>query len=566
MTLLQLLQIEQFVVASCLLLVIVSAGVRAARLRRTGTLRLRGQPLVFWGLLALGLAARLAVEPALLHTNFHGYGVLENALAFPRAGTFRASYGQTSFFIQGLVSAVTGGSVEALIAIDALANVFIVAVGASLAGRIAGPTARDVTAAAGVLLPLLVRVGASEDAHNLAVAFGMTAFLWADTYRRAGGSTWADGAGIVAAAVLAALGRQSLFLWAPLVLAGAFAGRWRALYRRPGVLVAVAAFLGLVAPHLVVMSYEEGDSVSYLAYLIGPLFLLEWTVLLNHPLFWIEGTWVLLLFLAAYVVMFRLRGDAAEVLLAAWAAVMFLATFAVSAAPLWNDGLYQRLSLFALLLPLAGVGAARAAARLGARFRPAVGNVAVLLALVGPVAGYAALYDEPDPVYAEYRLLRARAPELAPGVVRFPSYRGREPSYRIPPGLFEHGPVRAAVAGRPAPALGREYFLEGLACYAWAPEELCHLPASDDWDELRKRVGLEGLSQLPALAAELVRDPIGWMARQGCELPRGPRPECVEWMTGRSVRWGEVRVVRQQIPVVYYSAEVVPIRVWMVDR
>src|SRR5581483_2969478 len=134
----------------------------------------------------------------------------------------------------------------------------------------------------GALAPALARVAGSEDAHNLAVAFGCVALVAMDVY-----AVERERAALIVAAAAAALAvstRQSMYLWAPGVFAlGLWRGGW-ALLGRAEFLAAGA----LVAFTLGVRVTSTLESEPSAVTLIFPMFSsphLLAALIRHHPLF-----------------------------------------------------------------------------------------------------------------------------------------------------------------------------------------------------------------------------------------------------------------------------------------
>jgi hypothetical protein len=536
--------------------------VRAAWARRRDPAALAFTSLVF-----AALAARVALEPALLHSNFHGYRLLQSALAFPRPSVFRADYGQAGFLAQGLAVTLAGGRPEAVFVLDVAAGTACVALAGLLAARMAGRFAALATVATGALLPPLVRIAASEDVHDLACFFGLAALVAADALRRRGVRDRWEPVLAVAATALAFSTRQTMLYW-PLLVAACAAGdrarlvAWLRDHRRTAAaLLAIAATFAVPrALALLSVGVNISSSTALAATLLAAVVPAVWR---NHPLLWWRESAALTLLTLVALVTLRRRRDATGRVLAAGVAIAFVGSFGVSVSLTLSDAYSIRTPLFCLALPLCGVGAQSLRARLS-HLGAAPAWALVVLAALAPAAGYATLHAEPDPLYREYRAIAHHAPALAPGVVRFARLRSREPSYTLPPAVFPRAGQHAAYFDEPAPA-GPQYFFQGLYCFAYSLPQLCGVADTGDQVEraLAERLRITGLTSALERLAEFIEDPVTTLARHGCTQPE-LRAECAERIPpgARFIPWGEVTIARPQLPIVYLTRRTIPIGVW----
>ncbi len=561
------------------------AGLAAAALLRGG-LRASEAARDPWilALTALALAVRALAPPAIVHAGFHGYALLDSIAAWPALAVYRPGYGHASYIVLGVAGRLLGFLGDPLRA-TALANAVVGAAtlvaASSLARRAAGPLAARATLAAGLLLPVLVRTAASEDAHGVACFFGMVALVAADAARREGALPARRGALLVAAGLLAFYGRQSMFFWPPLLALVAGWGRFGALLARPSTWALGAALLVATVPKVLVLLYGHEESYGLMLMLTVPM--LSPRLLQHHPLLQPGESGALLVALAAGVPALARGGgsplgvarDPTLGLLAAAAAFAFVTSLAMSAEP--GPGLVYgfRLPLFVLLLPLAGAGAARGLEALTAWARrgaaaPATGALPALgLGLLACAPGPALLrvLREPSPLAAEFETIAraARAAGLA-GSVR--ALLGPSGELKVPHAAFGPGAPVTDVAGGPDDVMRElaahppRYVYQGLGCACFPIKELVD-PAGPPFNA---RAAAMDLAQMRGFLAALWDDPADAIHRLGGEPREGQsRPECAIGALVPGARfepWGEIEVGPQTPLDRYFTRPRVPVGLW----
>ncbi len=294
-------------------------------------------------------------------------------LSFPTASTRRATYGQGSFVVLGAIAAAVGRSVENVFRANAVIQTGALGFAAGLAARAGGPWAALGTLAAGALSPLMLRVAASEDAHNVAVCAGLLGMLWADAWRRRPGGL-SDALGILGAAVLCADSRQGMVLWSVAVVL--LTGEVRAARR------AIALGALMLAPTVVMRVSDAGDQNSYAIYALGPLMCQGPAFWANHPLLSEPAAWPLAALAVVGAVSAWRRRERQVIILAGTALAHLAMSWAVVCVHMPREAAYQRLGPFALLALLAGYGVSVLAGlpRRGGGGLAAVAMAALLLA------------------------------------------------------------------------------------------------------------------------------------------------------------------------------------------
>jgi hypothetical protein len=348
--------------------------------------------------------------------------------------------------------------------------------------------------AAGALHPVLARVGASEDAHNVGVVLAAGSLLAIDIYAAERNRV----ALLVAAAclVLAIETRQTFILWPPCVLALALARGSLTLLKRAEFLVASAIVLAAFFLRLTEMVLHPGDQVTFVILPIiisipGALL----TTLRYHPLLDITR-------MAALTLPLAIIGFAALVprMRRLWP---FCALFALSflsslAMTLPTPGVEFSFRMPTVLLGLifAGVGVETILSRwTSERARPrtvlVVGALTAALLAFSPLAMPGArTFREVSPQIDEYRMLRGVAASLGSRftVAEIPT-REPAPSYSFPRSALAHDGARTDYV--PVDQLrdhhfvaGPVYFLQGLQCRGYSLVELArvdiHQPITRD--------------------------------------------------------------------------------------
>ena len=521
-------------------------------------------------LLLLALAVRLAVPPAFVHSNFHGYGLVVSIDAFPEPAVTRAYFGQTSFVVLGALARLAEDPWRAVVVANVVAAVIGLGLLGWLAARAGGPVAGAAVLALGLLHPGLIRVAASEDAHNVGLLFGALALVGADAARRAERPAWPLLGLTAAACVLAVYGRHTFHIWPVVTLALLLpAGRIRHLLRSRSFLVVLGLAAVACLPRLAELMVHPKDSASYRALALFSGLWTDGRFLLRHPFLRLDES-ALLTPLALLGLISGWHGAAARTVrvLAVAVAVLVVMTLGFSVHPSYNEEYAFRLPLLGLWLVLAGVGAANAVRWLRARHLSrvtgawgAAAGVAVLAA--SPGAGLARILADPDPQQQEVTLVQLHARRLGPGCTAFyPRTAGPYPvsGYRIPMFAFEVAGWRASDTLPDEPPPG-SYVFQGLGCFAWSLFEIGRFTSISAL--------LDALEALPAgaladLSADLWDDPAAVAARFGWPPPDGMRPECrrAAERGGTFIPFGEVRVARQQLPHVFFTRRRVPVGVW----
>jgi hypothetical protein len=549
------------ILLTALTVVLVAALATSARRARSPA-----EPRKLWalaGLAALAMAARIiAARPTFLHANLHGTALLDEIFAFPRPATFRAMYGQYSFFVLGAAARLFGRSFEVIVAVNQVVAALSLGLSALLARRLAGAwIAAWTTLACGALLVPVVRVAASEDAHNLAVLLGLTGVLCLDAY--AVGRRRALLVAGTAALLLMINTRQTLYVMAPCAFLMAWARGGRALIRDPALLAAGAVVLaGLVLRTRVTVN-DGAESISLV--MIGIVLTTRSAILplfAHHPLLDVArfGPAVPALLAAGLWACARRRGALGGLGLA------FVAVFVVTLPfgfPTPGVEYSFRSPVLALGLVVAGVGGAVVADALRARF--GARSEALALGAAGGLAGLGfALPGRSDlsrvsPEYAEYRFVQAAALELPRALtwLELP-HDAAQPGYRAPSGALARAGYRISEASSLAAAKaspGPVYFLAGVQCRAWSVVELL-----GGLDPHRRDAQRSFVTRLAPVLFD--RAPIASVASA-----RGVRPECLE-ITARGVPVGPRGVVPapvSDIPFVVYTPEDLPLQFYRLD-
>lgn len=553
------------------LMVVIAAALTAQSLLRRATRRAfagtdppHTTPPRAWlavaALVATALAARLAVPPALLHSNFHAMTILESILSFPTHAVHRASYGQASFMALGAICKVLGRSVETVVHANVVFQTTALTLAATLAGRSGGPWAAIGALSVGALSPLMLRVAASEDAHNFATCVGMLALLWADTWRRRPGDT-SDALGVVGACVLCAGARQSMVLWALLVIVLAAPPRPGVRERAKAIWPAVALGAALLVPVTLVRLRAEGDRSSYLGYAVGSIICQGPAFWMNHPLLGDPTSWPLLALATLGLYAAWRRRIYLFTAVGAVALVQAAMTFAVSCSPMPREAAYQRLALFTLLVPIAGYGVSvlASAPRLGRLARPlAVASMVAALAVAAP--GFVRLRHTHEPFYAELVAVRSHLAGRGPVTVVVPSFQGTDLPSWISSTVLQNPAVRIVSADSLAARLPGALRLEGISCYAFILSTCYETVGSDNLSSL------SSLGRFREAVIAGLSDPLDFMRAMRCPIRQGPRRECGDqFRRGRFEPWATIDVPQDQVPVVYFSERRITIGVWTGD-
>ncbi len=507
--------------------------------------------LVTLGVVALTWLRVALTAPSFLHANLHGPALLEAIAAFPEEPTHRASYGSASFLILGALSAPFGHRLEAIAVVNqafsVLASVFASLWVARVLGR---PRIALLAMAAAALFVPLCRVGASEDAHNVATCFGAASLLAADvagTRRSALALTaW------VGLTIVMLHARQTLYPWAILGAAHLFAaGGGRAWSWRPALAGAGVVALTL-AGRLVATLGDASERISVGAI---PVLLTEpavlWDLLASHPV--LDGARFALVhlpLLAAGLYAVARAGRRGVSVVAA-----FALTFAVT-LPFGFPGpgveLAFRTPLTVLAVALAGAGADALARAAGSARGAAVAALLGLAVATAPLAlsGRRLLaWQSAD--WLEHQAVRRIAPSL-PRRLRVVHVSPAEPApaYHLPMRALREAGIDAKRA-HPDPAPSRDttfVFLVGIQCRGRSMLEDAGLSHPRDVDA--------------AAFARLFRD-----MRSPPGAPPPLRPEC-EAAIAAGTPLGDSDTVRDppdDLPFVRYGGQPIPIQFVRVD-
>jgi len=541
---------EQLLLAATALALVAVLGRAIPSLR---TLPQRRTTLVLLGLLSAVLAIRYAVTtPTFIHANLHGAALTESILDFPRRSTARATYGQFSFLTLGLVAAIFGRVFEVVAATNQLLSVATLGLVAWLSARLQRSMAAALwVLAAGSFHVAVLRVGGSEDAHNLALFLGALALVAADLYAER--QQLSSLAVMTLALVLMIHSRQTLYVWVPFAYLWipARADRpWRMLLE-PALsasAVVVAAALGL---RIIGTVSSESERTSFIVMAIivrtpGAVLAL----LRHHPLFDVLrfGPWLGLGALAGFVLAVRRRGT--RVL-----ALAFVASFIVSLPTGWHTPGVEfsfRMPALFLALVLAGLAGAKL-------FETYVRNRWLHLAMLSSVALTPCLLPTWQDLhresadFQEYKHLRGQLAALPREVeVVQLSRRPSRPSVTPPVTLLRRAGIRARITEPGTPAHGvPRLLIPGIQCWGYGMAELVGFgdrsPNHVTTDELRRF--------MPVLFDGLL---------DGIDLP-GERPECQTLLRNATPVGtpGQIVDAPQDIPFVLYGHQPIPLQLYL---
>lgn len=503
-------------------------------------------------LAAGALAARLALtQPTFLHANFRGAPLVDQILVFPQAADSLGHYGQLSFLVLGAWAKLAAWTKLGAPSLEtvAAANQTFAAITLGLAGWV---TARwtgrawcaPLVVVVGALQPALVRVAASEDAHNLAVLFGWAALLAMDVY-----ATARDRAALAAAVMATALmvlTRQTLYLWAFAVVGMAVArGGW-AILRRLEMRIATALVLLAVAIRVGTTFSGEPTQVVLPAVMFSS-FGMMLDLLRYHPILDIARYALLLLPLELLGIVAIARSSPVRRGYFVFLGAVFALTLPFG-FPEPGVECSFRLPVMTLVLVAAGAGAE-------VLFRAGwTGRALLLAAAASPVALPTwGMLRARSPQLAEYLYLRD-AVRLLPERFVFVDILPHEPmpSYRVPDHALRRGHDvwrfeldRISAVDRTGPV----FFLAGVQCRAWSAAELA---------------GLRGDDLSFAVIREYFRAPVAHRIFRDVRAPDTIRPECAK-ILAHSVPVGEPMYIEHPIeenPFALYGAA--PIKVQLV--
>ncbi len=516
------------------------------------------------------LAIRLYAPPAFIHANLHGYDLLDNIYSFPQPADYRSAYGQGSFLLMGVWESLFGLQWQGLILLNSLANVGILLLAAALAYRVSGSFAAAAAIAIGALHPLFVRVAASEDAHNIGVFFGMLA-LYALVEFVAGNRKHIICLVLLCCTtILTLLSRQSLLFW-PIMIAlylvltnRKAVSPWR-LQKKHWVLIAsLVAVMGIV---LLIMLNQKSERLSVVAMFSIPFSSLKLVTFIfkNHPLFRLdESLPLLLLSISGAIVALKSRQPLLLTLLAG-AAISFVMTLGMSVHPGYGVEYGFRLPLFALLLPLAGAGAAF---QLEALKKTSLGRiagfVALALVLLWPLPALMQTLVESEPLQQQYEIVeRARMNYSNASRALVVKNKAKESPNFDWPTSFRNPPGMSFVHERDAKESDNIcYVLQDLRCFAYSLVE--QTPSGEALEMFEMVMNLSPDEQARFLDG-LWNDANESFSVLNQVPPSGMRRECRQAFA-KAVRfdtWGVVKIPHQELPHVYYTSDEIPVGVWV---
>ncbi len=504
------------------------------------------------GLCAAVLGLRYAAtQPSFIHANLHGSALTESILDFPRRSSTRDTYGQFSFLTLGMIAAAFGRRFEVIAAANQLFSVAALGLLSWLAARLARASAAALwVIAVGGLHVAVVRVGASEDAHNLAMLLGAVALVAADLYAER--PRWSTLALMTLALVLMIHTRQTLYVLVPFVYLLLSARQsWRILLA-PAPLASVALVAAALLWRIIGTVSQDSERTSFIVMAIitrtpGALAAL----LRHHPLLDLVrfGPLLPLLLLVGLWVTFRRRGSTRVM---AWA---WLACFLISLPTGWHTPgveLSFRLPSVMLGALLVGVGGAW----IFTWARPLWLRVVLLSSvMVTPrlLPEWAELGRESTD-FQEYKHLRAQLPLLPRALeLERPARRASRPSLAPPDTMLRRAGIRVVVvdAGKPSTGLTR-LIIPGIRCWGYGMAELVGFgersPNSVTTDELR--------AWLPTLFDGIL---------DGVVVVPGERPECQALLQGATPvgAAGQIVDAPQDIPFVVYGRGPIPLQLYL---
>lgn len=521
-------QVELVFALAALALLVASGGQVLADLRgsRTFWLAMAAATLVFvvrWAL----------AEPTFVHASLHGPRLLEHPYDDPYAA-FRG-YGPLAPLLHGWLLNYVGADLTWVALLHQLCSSFALVPLAWLAGRLA----RSRVAMVGVLViaglhPVLVRIGASEDAHALAVLMawigiaGMVDYAESERRSRLVMAT--------AALILMMYTRQIMLALLPFAFVLALAQR-RSLLGDRWFRAAIASCGALLLLRMAVLA-SNPDQTFHVASLAVrfPSLAIVGATLRHHPLFDLG------LYQPAFVPLWLIGVVAVwrDSTLGRWFVVLFAASF-VSTFWLYegrNVALMFRMPLLTIACALAGVGFARIVAALARRVGPARARTSAaiggaLILLVPLVLPGWRIVDELRPLTREYRQIQASAPALPTSIVLIVNAGGGidRPGYQFPTHLLRgagielveqtpHDVVRNGKLDEPL------IFFRGTACYAYSLIELSNIPTLE-FASIIATIGESAANH--ERPADLV-------------VPATMRPECVTLLEGATPIGEQVRV------------------------
>ena len=530
--------------------------------RRNGR---RWTPAIAAACVAAILALRLAlVSPSFVHANFHAVALLDAVFAFPNEAAHRSEYGQFGFLVLGAIAAAFGRTFETVCVANQVFAVLALGALAALAARLtARPAAGAAALALGALHPALLRVAASEDAHNLAVLLGAAALLAVDVYVERQSC-----ASLVAAACALALminTRQTFYLFVPCALALALTRGSREILRRRSFIAAALLVTAALAIRLAATLGSRSDMVTLRTVpvlLVSPAvigWILRFNPLLDVVRFGPVGTILLLVGLV------RCASRAGDLRGLAGAFLFVFVTTLPFGFPTPGVEFGFRMPALALGLVVEAVGAAwlleharrwpvRRWTGRAARTAPfALLAAAPIVSLLTP--GWASARTL-SADFEEYRFVRSVAPALPQDIVlvRIPAQEPA-PAYALPKSAFDAISFRVVESG----SLGRSdfsrpvLFLAGVQCFAYSLGELAGIDANS----------------ARAAAPDVIRRlaPVTFGRELGSPLllpPPGMRAECESLLTGATPIGPSGAIVHptQDVPFALFREDPVPLQLY----
>jgi len=468
-------QIEQAVIAAILALILVRVPI-ALRARSARTVTTLGLCVAL-----VPALLRVAFPFSFLHVEQFGDALLADITSFPAPSYWRATWGQTSFFLLGLAADVAGTWRGAL-ALNALVSTATVVCAGALVWRWTGSQAAAVaTVLAAALNPALVRVAASEEAGNLAMAAALSAMWAVDAFALAPHRRAALGTAALML-VLAVWTRQSAMLFLPIVALMMVERGGRRLLARTDVRVAMATVALAALAQIAFSHFRDHRSLAAILAILPDAPRLLWDE--PHPLFDIAITPAPLLPALAWGLVTRRNG--------ARATLRFGVVLLFAATALFGFGgrglqIAYRAPLLLVACIAAGVGAGDLFDRLRVThprwsWSAAASSLALYVACAS--VGLVRLAP-PDPLAQELAFLEEAVPRLPHGATivtqaafearadlsaeepgsewSFPIFLGRERDLHV----MDLARWRRTGAGKGGCAL----FYRGLLCYSLGPGE-----------------------------------------------------------------------------------------------
>lgn len=538
-------QIELAVTIAALVLLLSSGAWVLASYRKSRTLwaAMSAAALVF-------VVRWILAEPTFVHASLHGPRLLEVPYNNPYE-SFRG-YGPLAPLLHGWLLRSWGPDLTHVALFHQLCSSLALVPLAWLAGRLAGSQ----TAPAGsrmamlgafvvaALHPVLVRIGASEDAHVLAVLLAWIGLAAMYDY---GHDQQVSRLLLTTAALILMLHtRQIMLVVLPFPFVLAVAQR-RSLLRDPWFWAAIIVCSFVLVLRLFVLA-SNPDQTFHLRSIAARMSSLGIVLaaLRHHPLF--DVGLYQPLFVPLWVVGLVATWRSSSV--GRWFVVCFAAMFV---STLWtyegrNVALMFRMPLLTCACVLAGVGFQRllvlAERRFGAQRSRWITGVSAGVIALAPLAlpGWR-IVDELRPLTREYRMIQAAAPSLPKRFILVVNAGGGidRPSYQFPTHLLRGAGIEV-IERTPQNLLDEQHFdqphldqphsdqplifFRGVACYAYSLIELADIPTLD-FATIIRTIGETAASH--RVPADLL-------------IPAQMRPECAVLLDGARLLGDLVRV------------------------